>query len=182
MALVEARLGNSQEAEKFLAMASSLDAENPIVFCTDYLIKKSDKSIAGKIALRYENFPDELLEVVVTFYGAGFMEEAFQTLNLVQKTNSMVELYRAELESLTGKKSRDTGNPSVTTEFAWRLEEYFILKRKIKQNPEDAGSYYCLGNFKYAHDFEMDGIDYWKKAHQLGYNDKVMSHFPLSGH
>jgi tetratricopeptide (TPR) repeat protein len=173
-ALVEARLGNSQEAVKFLALASSLDAENPIVFCTDYLIKKSDKSIAGKIASRYENFPDELLEVVVTFYGAGFIEEAFQTLNLVQKTNSMVELYRAELESLTGKKSRDIGNTSVTAEFAWRLEEYFILKRKIKQNPEDAGSYYCLGNFMYAHDFEMDGINYWKKAHELGYNDKVM--------
>ncbi|KPL13491.1 MAG: hypothetical protein AMS26_14215 [Bacteroides sp. SM23_62] len=173
-ALVETRLGNSREAEKWLAKASSLDAENPFVSCTEYLIKKSDNSIAETIAKRYEDFPDELLEVVVTLYGAGFTEEAFQTLELIRTTNCMVELYRTELEVLTGKNARDITDQSTAAEFAWRLEEYFILKKKIKQDPGDAGSYYHLGNFMYAHDFEMDGIAHWEKAHELGYKNKVM--------
>ena len=173
-ALVETRLGNSREAEKNLVKASSLDADNPFVYCTEYLIKASDKSLASTIARRYENFPDELLEVVATLYGAGFIEEAFQTLKLIQQTNSMVELYKRELESLTSTKSRDIKNRSVAAEFAWRLEEYFILNRQIKQHPEKADLYYHLGNFMYGHDFEMDGIANWEKAHELGYKSNVM--------
>jgi tetratricopeptide (TPR) repeat protein len=173
-ALVETRLGNNREAEKWLARASSLDPENPFVSCTEYLIKKSDKSLAESIAERYEDFPEEILEVVITLYSAGFMEEAFQTLKLIRKTNSIVELYRTELEVLIGKKAGKIKDPSITAEFAWRLEEYFILKRRISQDPGDAESYYHLGNFMYAHDFEMDGIAHWEKAHELGYNDKVM--------
>ncbi|MCK5102777.1 MAG: DUF5107 domain-containing protein, partial [Cyclobacteriaceae bacterium] len=102
-ALVENRLGNAREAEMSLAKASSLDPENPFVLCTEYILKNQDKSLARNIEKKYENFPDELLEVVVTFYGAGFIDEASQTLKLIQKTNSMVELYKTELESLTNK-------------------------------------------------------------------------------
>lgn len=173
-ALVEHRLGNYQEAEKWVSKASSLDTENPFVFCTEYLIKNSNKSIAKTIAKRYENFPGELLEVVATLYGAGFIEEAAQTMKLIQKTNGIVELYRTELEFLTNKEWKTIKQQSSTAEFAWRLEEYFILKRRIKQNPEDAEPYYHLGNFLYGHDFEMDGINNWVKAYQLGYKDKVM--------
>jgi len=173
-ALVEASLGNSREAEESLIIASSLDAENPFVYCTDYLLHQSDKTLASTIAKRYESFPEELLEVVVTLYGAGFIEESFQTLSLIQQTNSMVELYRRELESLTSNKTRDIKNQSVAAEFAWRLEEYFILKRNIKENPDHAESYYHLGNFLYAHDLETEGIANWEKAHDLEYRDKVM--------
>lgn len=173
-ALVENRLGNSIEAEKSLAKATNLDFENPFVSCTEYLINKSDKSLAKIISKKYENFPDEILEVIATFYGAGFIDEAFQTMLLIQKTNSMVELYRSELESIIDKKIASPKSKSVAMEYAWRLEEYFILKRKIVQSPKNAELYFHLGNFMYAHDFEMDGIANWKKAHELGYKDKVM--------
>jgi len=173
-ALVEHKLGNNHEAEKLLSKAVSLDAENPFVFCTEYLIKNSDKSIAKTIAKRYENFPDELLEVAATLYGAGFIDEAAQTLGLIRQTNSIVELYKTELENLTNKKTGKIKTHSVAAEFAWRLEEYFILKRNIKQNSEDAQSYYHLGNFLYGHDFELEGIDNWERAHELGYKDLVM--------
>jgi tetratricopeptide (TPR) repeat protein len=174
MALLETRLGNGKEAEIHLAQASSLDPENPFTSCTDYLMNQSDKSLAQAIAGRYENFPEEILEVVVTLHGAGFREEAFETLKLIRKTNSMVELYKVELEKLTGKELPFIKDKSMAAEFAWRLEEYFILIRSINKNPEDPGPYYHLGNFLYAHDFETEGMDNWEKAYELGYRDKVM--------
>jgi len=173
-ALVEHRLGNNQEAEKLLSKALSLDAENPFALSAEYLVNNSDKSMAKTIAKRYENFPDEILEVVATLYGAGFIDEAAQTFKLIRQTNSIVELYKTELEYLTNSTSKDIKSQSTFAEFAWRLEEYFILKRKINTNADDAESYYHLGNFLYGHDFEMDGINNWEKAHELGYKDKVM--------
>ncbi len=173
-ALVETRLGNGKEAEKSLALAAFLDPENPFVFCAEYLIKNSEKSPAQVIAGRYENFPEEILEVVVTLYGAGFTEEAFQTMKLIRETNNMVELYRVELERLTGKTISSIKGKSLAAEFAWRLEEYFILTRRIKENQNDAEPYYHLGNFLYAHDFETEGMANWEKAYELGYKDKVM--------
>ena len=173
-ALVETRLGNGREAEKSLDQASSLDPENPFISCTEYLMKKSDKSLAQATAGRYENFPEEILEVVVTLYGAGFTEEAFQTMKLIRETNPMVELYKMELEKLTGNTIPSIKVKSLATEFAWRLEEYFILIRRIKENPNDAELYYHLGNFLYARDFETEGLANWEKAYELGYKEKDM--------
>ncbi|MCK5457492.1 MAG: hypothetical protein KAI45_10240, partial [Melioribacteraceae bacterium] len=173
-ALVEKRLGNSLKAEKMLDRASLIDSENPFVFCTEYIISNLDESLAETIKNRYENYPEEILEVVATFYGAGLIEEALQSLNLIQQTNSIVELYKTELENLTNKKISFDRSESSVPEFAWRLEEYFILKRKIKENPNDAELYYHLGNFSYGHDFEIDGNNNWKKAYELGYENKVM--------
>ncbi|MEN8202242.1 MAG: DUF5107 domain-containing protein [Bacteroidota bacterium] len=173
-ALLETRLGNNHGAEEALAKASVLDPENPFISCTRYVMQKQDKTLAASIASRYEDYPEELLEVVVTLYGAGFTEEAFQSMKLIRKTNSMVELYKTELEALTSNKISSIKSQSKADGFAWRLEEYFMLKRRIAENPDLAGPWYHLGNFMYAHDFETEGIAHWEKAYELGYRDKVM--------
>ncbi|MCD6598353.1 MAG: DUF5107 domain-containing protein [Bacteroidales bacterium] len=173
-ALVENKLGNIQTSEKMLSKASSLDPENPFVFCTEFLVNNSDKSIAKSIIKRYENYPEELLEVVVNLYGSGFIQEAAQILKLIRKNNSIIKLYQTELEELTTKKISLNKTKTVSADFAWRLEEYFILKRQLKQEPTNAELYYHLGNFYYAHDFENEGISSWKQAYNLGYKDKIL--------
>ncbi len=47
-ALVEARLGNDSEAEKSLVLASSLDPENPFVFCTE-IFNKQIRKVSGPV-------------------------------------------------------------------------------------------------------------------------------------
>ncbi|MHA1749719.1 MAG: tetratricopeptide repeat protein, partial [Promethearchaeota archaeon] len=94
-------------------------------------------------------------------------------LKLIQKNNSIIKLYQTELEYLTTKKISLNKTKSVSSDFAWRLEEYFILKRRLKQEPKNAELYYHLGNFYYAHDFEKEGISSWKQAYELGYKDKI---------
>ncbi|MEN8227914.1 MAG: DUF5107 domain-containing protein [Bacteroidota bacterium] len=173
-ALVETRLSNTQVAENSFNRAFALDPENPLVAFTGYILKGSKRAAADAIADRYEEFPEELLEVVVTLYGAGFAEEAFQAMKLIRKTNPMVELYGKELETLIGKKISLPDDPSVASDYAWRLEEYFILKRRIKEDPDLAEPYYHLGNFMYGHDFEQEGISLWETAYEKGYRDKVM--------
>ncbi len=173
-ALVEQRIGNNAEAAVCLNKASSLDPENPFVAVTGYILDGAKKPAGQIIAGRYEDFPEELLEVVATLYGAGFTGEAVLTMKLIRKTNAMVQLYGRELERVTGKKISLPDEPSVAAEFAWRMEEYFILARIIREHPEQAEAYYHLGNFMYAHDFETEGISNWEKAHALGYSDKVM--------
>jgi tetratricopeptide (TPR) repeat protein len=130
--------------------------------------------LAQDVAGRFENFPEEILEVVVSLYSAGLTEEAFQTMKLIRESNSMVELYKVELEELTGNKISSIKGKSLAAEFAWRLEEYFILSRRIKDNPNDAEPYYHLGNFLYARDFETEGMANWEKAYELGYRDRIM--------
>ena len=62
----------------------------------------------------------------------------------------------------------------MADDFAWRLEDYFILKRQMKVKPDNAELYHHLGNFYYAHDFEKDGITNWEKAYKAGYRNKIM--------
>lgn len=174
-ALAENHLGNTQKTKQLLENIKTLDAENVFTVCTEYILNKYPADQAKQIQKRYDRDPDELLEVVATLYGAGFAEEAFQIVGLIEKTNPIVDLYRETLAQETGHAmTREVRKKTVANDFAWRLEEYFILKKEIKENPDRGVLYYHLGNFLFAHDFITEGISNWEKAKALGYKDKTM--------
>ncbi len=106
-------------------------------------------------------------------YSAGLYAEAYSILGLIENNNPIIRLYQAELESLLDAKGPPRSGPMLGVDFAWRLEEYLILKRQLKLHPESGELVYHLGNFAYAHDLEAEGIALWEKAHGLGHKDKV---------
>ena len=171
--LVENKLNNNSEALSMLEKAKLLDGENPFTLCTEYLLNKSD--VLGKnIKNRYVDLPEELLEVVSVFYRNGFYKEAKQVINLIKHTNSIIDLYRTELDYLTDSKSKKINTKTIVNDFAWRLEDYSILKRRIKSEPKNGQLYHLLGDFYYGHDLENEGIANWEKSQKLGHKNKIM--------
>ncbi|MEN8191420.1 MAG: DUF5107 domain-containing protein [Bacteroidota bacterium] len=173
-ALVENRIGNNAIAENELLNAIVIDPDNPIILCANYIVNDLSEEISQKVKKRYGEIPEEILEVAAIFYGSGLIEEAFQTLSLIERTNSIVDLYKSELEELTKQKMSSKNEKTVVPDFAWRIEDYLIIKRGIKKNTNNGELYYHLGNYLYAHNFEKEGITNWEKAVELGYEDKVM--------
>ncbi len=157
--LLEKKRGNKDESLTLWETAKSIDAENPMTLCTEYIIKNEAPAIGEKITQRYADLPDELLEVVAVLYRNGLYDEALKIIGLIDETNPIIQLYREELYDLTGNKSnKKITKRTKVNDFAWRLEEYKILQRRIEQEPKNGELYYLLGDFYYAHDFEQDGL------------------------
>jgi tetratricopeptide (TPR) repeat protein len=177
--LVLNRLGRQKEARQMLDQARRLDPENAFVSCTRFVLDNtssaptSTRPSGDAIGKRYAQFSEEILEVVATLYSASLYKEADTALNLIESDSSIIRLYKTELEQLLNKKSQSKRGTSQNPDFAWRLEEYLILKNQLERNPQSGELYYHLGNFAYAHDLEDEGIALWEKAHALGYQDKV---------
>jgi tetratricopeptide (TPR) repeat protein len=172
-ALVQNRLGQGPAARQWLEQARAIDPENVVVRCVQTVLDKGSGPSADLVRTRYRDFSEEVLEVVAFLYSAGFYEEAYSVLGLIGNDNSIIRLYRAELESILNKKNEPRTGPPAGVDFAWRLEELLILQNQLKLRPQNGELYYHLGNFAYAHDLEQEGIAYWKKAYDLGYRDKV---------
>ncbi len=174
-ALVEKRQGHEKAAKQLLDQIRKLDAENVFTACSDFIVNGYPNDMGKQIQKRYERDPDELLEVVATLYGAGFTDEAFQVVMLIDRTNPIIDLYRGTLAQETGHAlTQMVRKRTIANDFAWRLEEYFILKKKIKEQPDRGVLYYHLGNFLFGHNFIEAGLSNWEKAKSLGYTDKVM--------
>jgi len=174
-ALVEKNLNNSSEALVLLEKAKLIDAENPFTKCTEYILNNASDSQGQSLIKRYLDLPEELLEVVSVFYRSGLFKEALQIVRLIDKTNPIIDLYRTELLYLTqSKPSLKKTTKTVVNDFAWRLEEFLILQRRIKTEPKNGQLYRLLGDFYYAHDFENEGLSNWEKAIELGYENKIM--------
>ncbi len=194
-ALVLKRLNRVQEAREMLDRAQRIDPENAFVSCARFLIEtrqpgsrtigttppaspsrteaKTTTASGDSIRARYQDFSEELLEVVATLYSAALYEEAFAVLDLIDNDNAIIRLYQVELEALLNRKSRFQKRPFRSQDFAWRMEEYLILQKQIVRSPQNGELYYHLGNFAYAHDLEEEGILLWEKAYSLGYKDPV---------
>ncbi len=174
-ALIEKRQGHDRIAGQLFESVRKLDAENVFTACLDYIVNGYPEETAKQIRTRYERDPDELLEVVATLYGAGFAAEAYQVVMLIDKTNPIIGLYRETLAQKTGHAlAQVVRKETIANDFAWRLEEYFILKNKIKEQPDRGILYYHLGNFLFAHNFIEAGVENWEKARSLGYTNKIM--------
>ena len=174
-AIIEKRRNHDRQAVDLIAMIRKMDAENVFTTCSDYIVSDFPAEKAKQIQKRYERDPDELLEVVATLYGAGFKDEAFEIVMLIDKTNPIIHLYRETLAQETDHAlTQVVRKKTVANDFAWRLEEYFILQKKIREQPDRGELYYHLGNFLFAHNFIEEGINNWEKAKSLGYNDKIM--------
>jgi tetratricopeptide (TPR) repeat protein len=174
-ALLEKQQGHEKNAKQLFEEVRKRDAENVFTACTDFILNGYSDDIGKQIQKRYERDPDELLEVVATLYGAGFTKEAFQVVMLIDKTNPIIDLYRETLAEETGHAlTQMVRKKTIANDFAWRLEEYFILKKKIREQPDRGVLYYHLGNFLFGHNFIEAGMSNWEKAKSLGYTDKVM--------
>lgn len=173
-ALVLNRLGRTADSAVMIRRAASLDPESAFVSCARMLVGAGDPSLAGRIRARYADFPEEILEVTAALYSAGLYAEASKVLNLSENDAGLARLYRAELDALAGRKEGVASKgKSAGGDFAWRLEEYLMLRNRIQAQPVNAELYYHLGNFAYAHDLEEEGVALWEKAYGLGHKDKV---------
>jgi tetratricopeptide (TPR) repeat protein len=178
-ALVLNRLGRRAEARQLLDLARRLDPENAFVFCAQFVLDDassaptSARPSGDAIKKRYAQFPEEILEVVASLYSAALYDEAFSVLNLIENDNPVIRLYQTELEQLLNKKRQPKKATPQIPDFAWRLEEYLILKNQLSRDSQKPELHYHLGNFVYAHDLEDEGIAFWEKAYALGYKDKI---------
>jgi tetratricopeptide (TPR) repeat protein len=172
-AFVQNRLGDGAAARRLLDQAASIDPENSLLLSARAALARGTGPAADLVRSRYRDFSEEPLEAVATLYSAGLYTEAYSILGLIENNNPIIRLYQAELESLLDAKGAPRSGPTLGVDFAWRLEEYLILKRQLKLHPESGELDYHLGNFAYAHDLEAEGIALWEKAYGLGYKDKV---------
>ncbi len=178
--LVSRRLGRPEAARRYLDAARILDPEHPFVGCAAWLLAASPEPLAAGLRERYGRFQDELLEIAAGLYSAGLREESARVLGLVETETDLVRLYRDELNP--GSRRASGATPAAAAgakpapparDFAWRLEEYLILKSRLAKNPGDAEALYHLGNFAYAHDLEAEGLACWKAAAEGGFRDKI---------
>jgi tetratricopeptide (TPR) repeat protein len=172
--LVARRQGRQEAARRSLEAARALDPENPLVGCSGWLLAGSPGPLGAALRERYGRHQDEFLEIAAVLYSAGLREESARVLGLIETETDIVRLYREELGSGVRRMSGAAANAAAPVrDFAWRLEEFLILKDRLAKNPDDAELLYHLGNFAYAHDLEADGIAYWEAAAGRGFRDKV---------
>lgn len=178
--LVARRLGRPEASRRWLEAARILDPEHPFVGCAAWLLAPADGPGSTALRARYGRFQDEFLEVAATLYSAGLREESARVLGLVETDTDIVRLYRDELGRVPRRPAGST--PTAATgvktapparDFAWRLEEYLILKDRLAGKPDDPEALYHLGNFAYAHDLEAEGLAFWKAAAAGGFRDKI---------
>jgi tetratricopeptide (TPR) repeat protein len=172
-AFVQNRLGDGAAARRLLDQAAVIDPENSLLLSARAAQAGGAGPAADLVRTRYRNFSEEPLEAVATLYSAGLYAEAYSILGLIENNNPIIRLYQAELESILNAKGAPRRGPTIGVDFAWRLEEYLILKRQLKAHSDSGELTYHLGNFAYAHDLEDEGIALWEKAYGLGYKDKV---------
>jgi tetratricopeptide (TPR) repeat protein len=172
-AFVQNRLGDGAAARRLLDQAAAIDPENSLLLSARAALARGTGPAADVVRTRYRNFSEEPLEAVASLYSAGLYAEAYSILGLIENNNPIIRLYQAELESILNAKGAPRSGPILGVDFAWRLEEYLILKRQLRLHPESGELYYHLGNFAYAHDLEDEGVALWEKAYGLGYKDKV---------
>jgi tetratricopeptide (TPR) repeat protein len=174
-AMVEKKLDNTTEALALLARAKEIDSESSFSQCAEYILNGKPPALGESIVERYINLPEELFEVVASFYRSGLQEEALQVIALIEQTNPIIDLYRTELAYLTQSEPSGADFPKTeVNDFAWRLEEYRILKRRAAAEPGNGHYRHLLGDFFYAHDYEAEGISHWEKAAALGHENKIM--------
>ena len=173
--LVAGRSGRPEAARRYLESARVLDPEHPFAACAAWLLAPSSGSARAALRDRYGRFQDEFLEIAAALYSAGLREESARVLGLIETETDIVKLYREELGAKDpGATAGGSAKPAPPArDFAWRLEEYLILKNRLAKNQDDAEALYHLGNFSYARDLETEGLAFWEAAAGLGFRDKI---------
>jgi tetratricopeptide (TPR) repeat protein len=170
-AIVLKKLGNLDEAQLMMTEGKKASPHSPISDCAYYILTSQDQTIKEQIQQKYEDAPEELLEVAALFYSSGLIVEAVEVLGLINANNDIINFYRMHMKCDINLGRSDTGSKN---DFAWRLDELIMLKKELKNSPYNAELYYHLGNFYYGRGFEDDGINNWEKAYGLGFKNKVL--------
>ncbi|MEN8255533.1 MAG: DUF5107 domain-containing protein [Verrucomicrobiota bacterium] len=174
--LVFQRGGRASDAAAALDAVAEITTDNAFVPCTRYLLSGNDEGLKAEVAQRYSGLQSEILEVVAVFNFAGLNEEAHALLGLIDASNDMVELYRTHLSRILGKDGGVVPAVGGVKDYAWRIEEFMLLRQAISLDPENADNYFHLGNFYYGRSFEEEGIAAWEQAVEKGCRSPVLSY------
>lgn len=159
------RLGRSDEAWSETGIALDLDVMEYGALWERHLLKQ-EPAFAQIVQKNYEIN----ISLAIDYAHAGLYDEAVTLLQEPAGVFAMAAYTLAWVYSQmkeAGKAQQqysDAAKRPMGLYFPNRLEDVAIFETAQKYNPKDAGAFYSLGNFWYAHRRYDEAIDCWERS------------------
>ncbi|MCI6377020.1 MAG: DUF5107 domain-containing protein [Clostridiales bacterium] len=168
-ALAQWKLGNLQDAMRFIDKAIRYDPLNDLAVYVKLLLQ--NKEVGELEAASRSDFGQTALDIAFDLADGGFVEEAFNLLTSINNvTTPMVGYTAAYLAEQLGRDGaalrKQAALQEVKTAYPYRLEEIRVLKAAVG-NEKDAAARNLLACALYDKGHFACASQLWREAHAL---------------